>query len=31
MATLTIEVPDELMERLAPIRDRLPELLQQCL
>ena len=31
MATLTIEVPDELIERLAPIRDRLPELLQQCL
>lgn len=31
MATLTIEVPDDLMERLAPIRDQLPELLRQCL
>ncbi len=31
MATLTIEVPDDLMEHLDPIRDRLPELLKQCL
>lgn len=31
MATLTIEVPDDLMERLAPIRDQLPELLRRCL
>jgi hypothetical protein len=31
MASLTIEIPDELMERLTPIRDQLPELLQRCL
>lgn len=31
MATLTIEIPDDLMERLSPIRDELPELLQRCL
>lgn len=31
MASLTIEIPDNLMERLAPIRDQLPELLRQCL
>ena len=31
MATLTIEIPDELMERLEPIRDQLPELLRRCL
>ncbi|MGE0826382.1 MAG: hypothetical protein AB7G75_26725 [Candidatus Binatia bacterium] len=27
MAQITIEVPDELAERLAPVRDRLPEVL----
>ena len=31
MATLTIEVPDDLMERLSPLQDQLPELLQRCL
>jgi hypothetical protein len=31
MATLTIEIPDELMEQLAPVRDQLPELLHRCL
>lgn len=31
MAILTIEVPDDLMEELAPIHDQLPELLDQCL
>lgn len=31
MATLTIEIPDELMEQLTPIREQLPELLRQCL
>jgi hypothetical protein len=31
MASLTIEIPDDLMERLAPIRDQLPELLRRCL
>jgi hypothetical protein len=31
MATLTIEIPDDLMERLDPIRDQLPELLRRCL
>ncbi len=31
MATLTIEIPDELMEQIAPIRDQLPNLLQSCL
>ncbi|MBW4654964.1 MAG: hypothetical protein KME20_18265 [Kaiparowitsia implicata GSE-PSE-MK54-09C] len=31
MATLTIEIPDDLMERLNPIRDQLPELLRRCL
>jgi hypothetical protein len=28
MAELTIQVPDELAQRLEPLRDRLPELLQ---
>ena len=27
MAQITIEVPDSLAERLAPVRDRLPEVL----
>jgi hypothetical protein len=31
MATLTVEIPDDLMERLAPIQDQLPHLLSQCL
>jgi len=31
MATLSIEIPDELMERLEPIRDQLPKLLRRCL
>ena len=31
MATLTIEIPDDLMERIAPIRDQLPDLLRRCL
>lgn len=31
MATLTIEIPDDLMERLDPIRDQLPDLLRRCL
>ncbi|MEQ8385841.1 MAG: hypothetical protein RH949_26135 [Coleofasciculus sp. A1-SPW-01] len=29
MAELTIQVPDELAQRLEPLRDRLPELLQR--
>lgn len=31
MATVTIEVPDELSELIAQAGDRLPELLAQCL
>ncbi len=31
MATITIEIPDELMERLAPIQNQLPDLLRRCL
>lgn len=31
MAILTIEVSDDLMEKLAPIHDQLPALLHQCL
>lgn len=31
MATLTIEIPDELMEQLYPFRDQLPELLRRGL
>ncbi|UIE39771.1 hypothetical protein [Leptodesmis sichuanensis] len=31
MASLTIEIPDDLMECLAPIQDQLPELLRLCL
>jgi hypothetical protein len=31
MATLTIEIPDELMAQLAPVHDQLPELLSRCL
>ncbi|MEL6384554.1 MAG: hypothetical protein AAFQ89_19270 [Cyanobacteria bacterium J06626_18] len=29
MAELTIQIPDELAERLEPLRNRLPELLSQ--
>jgi hypothetical protein len=31
MAELTIQIPDELAQRLEPIRNRLPELLTQLL
>jgi hypothetical protein len=31
MATLTIEIPDDLMEQLSPIKEQLPELLSRCL
>ncbi|MBI3796999.1 MAG: hypothetical protein HY268_08535 [Deltaproteobacteria bacterium] len=31
MAQITIEVPDALAERLASLRDRLPEILEQAL
>ncbi|MEO1620790.1 MAG: hypothetical protein AAFU53_07120 [Cyanobacteria bacterium J06632_3] len=31
MATLTIEIPDDLMEQLSPVKDQLPELLRRCL
>ncbi len=31
MATITLEVPDELSEQLEQLGDRLPYLLQQCL
>jgi len=31
MATLTLEIPDDLLARLTPIQDQLPYLLQQCL
>ncbi|MGA1262958.1 MAG: hypothetical protein ACO331_03495 [Prochlorothrix sp.] len=31
MATLTLEIPDDLMESLSPLHDRLPELLQSCI
>ena len=31
MATITLEVPEELVVRLGPLRDRLPELLSQLL
>lgn len=31
MATLTIEIPDDLMDRLNPVRDQLPDLLRRCL
>jgi hypothetical protein len=30
MATITIDVPDELSEQLQQLGDRLPQLLQQC-
>lgn len=31
MATLTIEIPDDLMEQLSPVKDQLPDLLRRCL
>ena len=31
MAVLTIEIPDELMEQLSPVKEQLPDLLQRCL
>lgn len=31
MATLTIEIPDDLMAQLAPLQEQLPALLRQCL
>jgi hypothetical protein len=30
VATITIELPDDLSEQLAQLGDRLPELLRQC-
>ena len=31
MAMLTIEIPDDLMEQLSPVKEQLPELLRRCL
>ncbi|MEL7502297.1 MAG: hypothetical protein AAFN18_07485 [Cyanobacteria bacterium J06554_6] len=31
MATLTIEIPDDLMDQIAPVQDQLPDLLRRCL
>ena len=31
MATLTIEIPDELMEQLSPFKDQVPELIRRGL
>jgi len=31
MATLTIEIPDDLMEQLSPVKEQLPDLLRRCL
>ena len=31
MATLKIEIPDDLMEQLSPVKDQLPDLLRRCL
>jgi hypothetical protein len=31
MATLTIEIPDDLMEQITPIHEQLPDLLRRCL
>jgi hypothetical protein len=30
VATITLEIPDDLSEQLAQLGDRLPELLYQC-
>lgn len=31
MATITLEISDDLLEQLSPFREQLPELLRQCL
>lgn len=31
MATLTIEIPDDLMAQLSPVKAQLPDLLRRCL
>lgn len=31
MAMLTIEIPDDLMEQLSPVKEQLPDLLRRCL
>ncbi len=31
MARLTIEIPDDLMAQLSPVKDQLPDLLRRCL
>ena len=31
MAMLTIEIPDDLMAQLSPVKDQLPDLLRRCL
>ena len=31
MAMLTIEIPDDLMAQLSPVKEQLPELLRRCL
>lgn len=31
MAMLTIEIPDDLMAQLAPLKEQLPDLLRRCL
>ncbi|MEM6597400.1 MAG: hypothetical protein AAF810_06180 [Cyanobacteria bacterium P01_D01_bin.36] len=31
MATLTIEIPDDLMEQISPVKDQLPELIRRGL
>ena len=31
VATLTIEIPDDLMAQLSPVKEQLPELLRRCL
>ncbi|PZO13851.1 MAG: hypothetical protein DCF25_15620 [Leptolyngbya foveolarum] len=31
MAMLTIEIPDDLMEQLSPVKEQIPELLRRCL
>ena len=31
MARLTIEIPDDLMKQLAPVKEQLPDLLRRCL
>ena len=31
MAILTVEIPDDLMEQLSPVKEQLPDLLRRCL